>query len=360
MRLGILGGGQLARMLALAAYPLAINTVCFDTDSTACAGEVTELITADFTDTSALDQFLATVDCITFETENIPLACANYIASKKPVYPSLTALEITQDRGHEKSFLASLTIPTASFICVDTQAQLVQAVAELGLPAILKTRRFGYDGKGQCVIRSEQDISNSYDRLQTQSLIVEQLVTFECELSIIAVRNKHGDTVFYPLVRNHHEQGILRFSEAPFDNPALQEAAQDYAIKILNKLQYVGVITIEFFYDGNQLIVNEIAPRVHNSGHWTIEGAYTSQFENHLRALFDLPLGSTKQMGHCLLINCIGDMLPATSCLSVPGTHYHAYGKSPRPGRKLGHVNLVEADESCYIKSKEILNNILL
>lgn len=358
MKLGILGGGQLARMLALAAYPLGIRTLCLDPSPKACAGDVADLIVGEFTDEYALRQFLVNADCVTIETENIPLSCAEFILKTHSLYPSAKALEIAQDRLHEKSFFKSLHISTPAFISVNSEEELTCAVSDLKLPAVLKTRRFGYDGKGQYVLRSQSDVSKSWRFLQTQSLILEEFISFEYELSLIAVRNKNGETHFYPLIQNHHVKGILHSSEAPFNNPVLQQEAQRHAIQILDALQYVGVITIEYFYDGNKLIANEMAPRVHNSGHWTIEGAHTSQFENHLRAIFDLPLGSTEVSGHCFLVNCIGEMLPAKSCLHIPGVHYHTYGKTPRPGRKLGHVTLVDADLERYRKSKQALSKI--
>lgn len=356
MKLGILGGGQLARMLTLAAYPLGIRTVCLDPNPQACAGEVTDLIVGEFTNPSALSQFLADVDCVTLETENIPLTSLEFILKTKPLYPSAKALEITQDRLYEKKFLRSLQIPTVAFQPIRTEDELTQAVADLGLPAVLKTRRFGYDGKGQYILRDLLDISDSWRLYQSYPLILEEFVSFESEFSLISVRNKHGEIRFYPLIRNKHVQGILYSSEAPFNNETLQQEAERYAREILETLQYIGVFTIEFFYDGKKLIANEMAPRVHNSGHWTIEGAYTSQFENHLRAICDLPLGSTNIIAHSFLLNCIGQMLPIQSCLAIPGVHYHQYGKASHPGRKLGHITLIDANVDDYQKSK---NNLL-
>ncbi len=359
MKLGILGGGQLARMLALAAYPLGIHTECFDSNPKACASEVTNLRVAEFTDEAALSEFLAEVDCVTFETENIPLSCAEFILKTKPLYPSTKALEVTQDRLYEKYFLKSLDLPTPEFLSVKTEAELIQAVSNLGLPAVLKTRRFGYDGKGQYMIRTPDDISKSWVHLQTQPLILEEFISFKTELSLITARNKNGETCFYPLVQNYHMKGILRSSEAPFNHAELVLEAQKYAIKILDALQYVGVLTIEFFYDGKNLIINEVAPRVHNSGHWTIEGAYTSQFENHLRAIYNLPLGSTEAIGYSYLLNCISEMLPINACLQVPGTHFHMYGKEPQPNRKLGHITLVDTNAERYQNSKKILSGMI-
>lgn len=358
MKLGILGGGQLARMLALAAYPLGINTVCLDPSPDACAGQLTRLIVSDFNDELALKQFLSEVDCVTIETENIPFSCAELAAQIKPFYPSTQALKITQDRLYEKNFFRSLNIPVPEFLPVASEDELIQAISVIGMPAVLKTRRFGYDGKGQYVLRTQADISKSWSQLGSQPLILEKLISFESEFSLIAVRNKSGKTSFYPLIKNHHRKGILHFSEAPVHHDTLQQEAQTHAFKILEALNYVGVLTIEFFYQGNQLIANEIAPRVHNSGHWTIEGAHTSQFENHLRALFDLPLGSTEVSGSCFLLNCIGNLLPLEPCLSIPGVHYHAYGKAPRPDRKVGHVTLVDTHLERYAKSKDLLLDI--
>ncbi|HAT1802530.1 TPA: 5-(carboxyamino)imidazole ribonucleotide synthase [Legionella pneumophila] len=358
MKLGILGGGQLARMLTLAAYPLGINTVCLDPSPDACAGQLTKLIVSDFNDELALKQFLSEVDCVTIETENIPFSCAELAAQTKPFYPSTQALKITQDRLYEKNFFRTLNTPVPEFLPVESEDELMQAISVIGMPAVLKTRRFGYDGKGQYVLRTQADISKSWSLLGSQPLILEKLISFESEFSLIAVRNKSGETSFYPLIKNHHRKGILHFSEAPVHHDTLQQEAQIHAFKILEALNYVGVLTIEFFYQGNQLIANEIAPRVHNSGHWTIEGAHTSQFENHLRALFDLPLGSTEVSGSCFLLNCIGNLLPLEPCLSIPGVHYHAYGKASRPDRKVGHVTLVDTHLERYTKSKDLLLDI--
>lgn len=359
MKLGILGGGQLAKMLALAAYPLGIRTLCLDPSSEACARDVTDVITAEFTDESALNQLCSKTDIITFETENIPAFCANFIAKNHVLYPSAQALTLAQDRLHEKSFFKSLNIPTPEFFDIKTKAALEKAVENLGMPCVLKTKRLGYDGKGQYVLKNSSDIEKSWEALQSQSLILEKFIPFEYEVSLISVRNRQGEVRFYPLIKNHHVNGILHSSEAPFDHPALQKEAENHATKILETLNYVGILTIEFFYDGRGLIVNEMAPRVHNSGHWTIEGAQTSQFENHLRAIFDLPLGSTETIGHCFLLNCIGKMLPIKSCLKIPGVHYHDYGKPPRPGRKLGHITLVETDAARYQKGRESLLSLL-
>jgi 5-(carboxyamino)imidazole ribonucleotide synthase len=349
MRLGILGGGQLARMLALAAYPLGIRTCCLDPSPNACAGDVTLVITGELTDRTALQCLLSQVDIVTYETENIPVSCAQAVAAVRPLYPSVAVLQMAQDRLYEKTFFQSLGIPTARFADITSLTALEAVAAEFGFPAILKTRRMGYDGKGQVFIKTAADIPHAWDTLSAHSaLILEAFVAFDQEVSLISVRNAQGDIRFYPLTLNQHQLGILHSSEAPFQHPGLQRQAQDYATAILEKLEYVGVLAIEFFNVAQQLVANEMAPRVHNSGHWTIEGTQTSQFENHLRAVWGLPLGSTEPTGHALMINCIGTMPPPQAYLHLPGVHYHSYGKSPRPGRKLGHITLVDADKKRY------------
>ena len=358
MKLGILGGGQLARMLTLAAYPLGIRTVCIDPIKNSCASDVTKVIHAEFTDESAIQSFLSDVDAVTLETENIPLSTVAHILKTHDFFPSEKALQISQDRFLEKSFFTSLAIPTATFRPVNSLDELHQVVSEVGYPCVLKTRRLGYDGKGQYVLKTTADIIKSWDFIQNQSLILESFVPFEYECSLIAVRDKQGHTLFYPLTLNHHIKGILHSSEAPLNNLALQKKAEQHARLLLNELQYVGVLSIEFFYDNHQLIANEMAPRVHNSGHWTIEGAQVSQFENQLRAIFGLPLGSTNAIGQSFLVNCIGNMLPIKDCLAMPGVHYHDYAKTPRAGRKVGHVTLVDSDNARYLISKEKLSQL--
>lgn len=358
MKLGILGGGQLAKMMVLSAHALGIDTVCFSPEANVCVKDLTHLISAPFSDEAALDAFCRDVDCVTFETENIPLSCAEFVAKRVPFFPSVEALKITQDRLLEKSFLSVINIDTARFTAIESLEQLEETLNDWNSPAILKTRRLGYDGKGQALLRDLSDASEAWDSMPSYDLILEQFVTFSEELSIIAVRNQQQETRFYPLIRNQHHQGILQWSEAPFKNEPLQLKAQKIAENVMNALNYVGVMTIEFFHQNGNLIVNEIAPRVHNSGHLTIEGAMTSQFENHLRAVFDLPLGNTQLAENCLLINCLGNMLPIQSCLKIPGAHYHDYGKSPRPNRKVGHVCLVDKEIDRYQKNKHQLLNI--
>ncbi|RUR24289.1 5-(carboxyamino)imidazole ribonucleotide synthase [Legionella qingyii] len=352
MKLGILGGGQLAKMLVLAAHSLGIRTVCLSPDPNPCIRDITRLVSAPFCDEKALIELCNEVDCVTFETENIPFACAELIAEKVPFYPTTKALKITQDRLLEKSFLSSLGIKTARFAAIETQDELHDTFTSWNKRAILKTRRFGYDGKGQYAINELPDLAKAWDRLQSCDLILEQFVPFQDELSLIAVRNQRDEIHFYPLIRNQHAHGILQWSEAPLENNLLQQKAQTIAKKIMYSLEYVGVMTIEFFHQDGNLMVNEIAPRVHNSGHLTIEGAVTSQFENHLRAIFSLPLGNCELISNCLLVNCLGKMFPIHSCLKIPGVHYHDYGKSPYPNRKVGHITLIDRNRERYQNSK--------
>ncbi|HEX5732021.1 MAG TPA: 5-(carboxyamino)imidazole ribonucleotide synthase [Blastocatellia bacterium] len=347
MKVGLLGGGQLGRMLALAGYTLGLRFRTLDLSSEAPAGHLTELMVADFNDLDALRRFSVGLDIITYEFENVPVASARFLARRIPVYPPPEALEMGQDRITEKTFFQSLGIPTPPFVAVDTWEDFDSALKRIGLPAVLKSRRFGYDGKGQFVIERPEDAAPAWRSLGGVPLILEGFVPFERELSVLAVRDHAGKTAFYPLVENHHAEGMLRLSLAPAPqlDQQLQTEAEDYATRALDKLNYVGVLAIEFFQREGRLFANEMAPRVHNSGHWTIEGAETSQFENHLRAIMGAPLGSTAATGHSAMVNLIGDVPDRRAVLGLPETHLHLYGKSPRPNRKLGHVTIRTKDE---------------
>ena len=347
MKIGLLGGGQLGRMLALAGYTLGVRFRTLDLSSEAPAGHLTELMVADFNDLDALRRFSVGLDIITYEFENVPVASARFLARRIPVYPPPEALEMGQDRITEKTFFQSLAVPTPPFIAVDTWEDFDSALKRIGLPAVLKSRRFGYDGKGQFVIERPEDAAPAWRSLGGVPLILEGFVAFERELSVLAVRDRAGNTAFYPLVENHHAEGMLRLSIAPAPqlDPQLQTEAEDYATRALDKLNYVGLLAIEFFQREGRLFANEMAPRVHNSGHWTIEGAETSQFENHLRAIMGLPLGSTAATGYSAMVNLIGDVPDRRAVLALPETHLHMYGKSPRPNRKLGHVTIKTKDE---------------
>ena len=342
MTIGVLGGGQLGRMIALAGYTLGQRFVFLDPGAEGAAGHVGNLRVGAYDDEERLTELARKANLITYEFENVPVASARFLDELASVYPPPRALEVSQDRLDEKSFFASLGIPVAGFASVSTRAELDAAVASLGLPAVLKTRRFGYDGKGQWVLREPADVARAWDALGAAQLVLEAWVPFERELSILAVRSTTGETKFWPLVENVHRDGILRLStpESAAWTPELQAAAESYAGKVLAELSYVGVLAIELFKVGDTLVVNEMAPRVHNSGHWTIEGAETSQFENHVRAMLGMPLGSTRLVGRSAMINCIGKLPPAKAVLEVEGAHLHAYGKDSAPNRKVGHVTV--------------------
>lgn len=344
MRVGILGGGQLARMLALAGLPMGIGTIAFDPSADACAQDITELMIAAYDDTQALKRLCNKVDVITIENENIPSASLRLIQQSVAVYPGERALSTSQDRLIEKQCFTALDIPCAPFCDITSKADLQHACEKLGLPAILKTRRFGYDGKGQFKINQQTDIDIAWNTLGEYPCILEAMIDFDKEISIIATRNISKESVFYPLTKNTHVNGILHRSEAPDDTSSqLQQQAEAYAQKLMDHLNYVGTLAIEFFVTDHQLIANEFAPRVHNSGHWTIEGAVTSQFENHLRAILNLPLGSTAITSGTILENCIGELPDINEVLKNPNSHLHDYGKSSRPGRKVGHITTLKA-----------------
>jgi 5-(carboxyamino)imidazole ribonucleotide synthase len=357
--IGILGGGQLGYMLALAGYPLGLHFRFFDPSPEAPVGRIASRVTAEFSDESALEKFASGLELVTYEFENVPVEAVRFLAERVPVLPSAKALEVAQDRISEKSLFQELGIPTTEFAPVTGRDDLDAAVKKIGLPAILKTCRMGYDGKGQWQLRTPEDVAKAKSELPEQPAgakspksathatsavpyILEKFVPFTRELSVIAVRARTGETAVYPLVENHHRGGILRLSLAPAPHldPAIQRSAEQAARAVFDELQYVGVLAIEFFEQNGKLLANEMAPRVHNSGHWTIEGALTSQFENHLRAVVGLPLGSTLAIGSSAMLNLIGETPEAAEVLAVRDAHLHLYGKSPRAGRKLGHVTL--------------------
>ncbi len=339
MRVGILGAGQLARMLALAGYPLGLRFAFYDPARDSCAADLGEHFCGNYDDEALLDRFAASVDIITYEFENVPVACVEYLAQKTTVFPPALALETAQDRLHEKTMFQELGIATPPFMAVDTLEGLKHAVSIIGLPAVLKTRRMGYDGKGQAVLRSNDDIEKAWHAIGGVPLILEGFISFQREASIIAVRSRTGEIRYYPLSENVHRNGILHISRCR-SGDAMQQKSEGYIKQILEQLDYVGVLALELFQDGDNLIANEIAPRVHNSGHWTIEGAETSQFENHLRAVCGLPLGDTGAVGHAAMLNFIGTHPSREAVLSIPDVHLHFYGKEERAGRKVGHATV--------------------
>ncbi len=342
---GVLGGGQLGRMLGLAGRALGLELTFLDPTASSPAAAVGELLVADYTDDAAL-QSLGAADVVTFEFENVPVAAVARLEQRCAVFPGSRALEVAQDRLSEKSCFRALGIGTPAFEAVESWPELQGALQRIGLPAVLKTRRFGYDGKGQAVLRTESDARAAFERLGGAPLILEGFVAFQRELSIIAVRSRSGEVACYPLVQNHHEGGILRktLAPAPGVTDALQRSAREHVEKLLAHLDYVGALALELFEVDGQLLANEIAPRVHNTGHWTIEGARTSQFENHLRAILDLPLGSTEALSPCAMLNLIGVAPEPSAVLAVPDAHLHWYGKEPRPGRKVGHITVRAPD----------------
>ena len=353
MTIGILGGGQLGYMLALAGYPLGLHFRFLDPSPEAPVGRIAHRVTADFADQQALEKFAHGLEVVTYEFENVPVQAARFLAERVPVYPPAAALEEAQDRRREKLLFQRLGIPTTEFVEIVRPDEFGAALKQVGLPAVLKTCRMGYDGKGQWLLRTQEDAEKARQELPDVPLILEKFVSFTREVSILAVRSRMGETAFYPLVENHHRSGILRLSLAPAPNlsPGLQQEAEEAARKLLETLDYAGVICMEFFEVEGKLLANEIAPRVHNSGHWSIEGAVTSQFENHLRAILAMPLGSTAAVGHSAMLNLIGELPDAEQLLKVPNTHLHLYGKSPRPGRKLGHVT-VRADNPEILRQR--------
>jgi len=342
MKIGILGGGQLARMLALAGHPLGAKFVILDPAPDACASAVAEQVVGNYDDIEKLDEFAAQVDVVTYEFENVPAEGVKYLAAGKvPVYPSPQALAVSRDRLNEKTLFRELGIPTPNFAAVNSVDDLKKAVREIGLPAVLKTRTMGYDGKGQAVIRTEGDIDTAWAAVGKAECILEGFVTFTREISVIAVRGRGGEAAFYPVGENTHSNGILHHNVIVngFDDP-MQKAAEDYSRRLLEHFGYVGILSLELFDANGVLMANEIAPRVHNTGHWTIEGAETSQFENHIRAVMGLPLGDTSPAGCSAMVNFIGSIPPAESVLAIKGAHYHSYTKEGKPGRKIGHTTV--------------------
>jgi 5-(carboxyamino)imidazole ribonucleotide synthase len=341
MRVGIIGAGQLGQMLALAGYPLALRFLFLDSSVDAPGAQVGPIITGAFDDPASLERLAAESDLITYEFENVPVSALEAVAGSRPCHPPVEALRVSQDRLLEKELFNRLGIPTPPFRAVDSLADLRAAVAAVGLPCVLKTRRLGYDGKGQRYLRRQADVGPAWESLGGVPLILEGFVKFDREVSIIGARSTTGETRCYPLSGNTHREGILRVTIAPAANARLQQSAEKHLNRVLDHFGYAGVLTIEFFLQRGRLVANEMAPRVHNSGHWTIEGAVTSQFENHLRAILGLPLGETRAVGHAAMVNFIGSMPDRDRVLALPGTHHHDYGKSPRAGRKLGHATIV-------------------
>ena len=356
MKVGILGGGQLGQMLAMAAKPLDVETVVLDPAEDAVAGQVTRHLAADWTDPAALQELAAT-DVVTYEFENVPSEAVEKLVVDVPVHPAPAALVKSGDRIIEKNLFNDLGIETAPFAPVDSREDLERAVDTIGLPAILKTRRFGYDGKGQVVLREPADVESALDAIAGQPAILEGFVPFDREVSVLAARGRDGELKYWPATENVHVDGILHISRAPaaeVSNALLAEAVRGLEA-VMAHLEYVGVLVVEFFQVGDRLVANEMACRVHNSGHWTIEGAPASQFENQIRAVAGLPLGDTEVDRFSAMINLIGEVPPLDRLEGREDVFLHVYGKSPREGRKLGHVTVVaETRESLEVKIEEV------
>lgn len=339
MIVGVVGAGQLARMLALAGLPLGLRFMFLDPAHDACAAPLGEHLRGAYDDRNLLARLAEHADVVTYEFENVPEDSVEFLSRRVTVYPDTRTLATARDRLREKTLFRELGIPTPTFTTIDSRGNLKQAVGDMGLPAVLKTRTLGYDGKGQFVLQQFEDIEPAWAHLGGVPLILEGFVDFGREVSIIAVRRRNGETTFYPLAENVHREGILRSSRSCPGDP-FEPQARSYASRLLEHLNYVGVLALELFQVGDALLANEMAPRIHNSGHWTIEGAETSQFENHLRAILDFPLGGTGAIGHAAMVNFISKVPESPRVLAVPGAHLHLYDKTPRPGRKLGHATV--------------------
>lgn len=363
MRVGILGAGQLGQMLALAGYPLGQRFTFLDT-----SGQPSADIGKTWIDPNnqQLDAFLEDVDQVTYEFEHLPVELVRQIEEHKPVYPSSRALEVCQNRALEKALFTRLNLPTAEYRLVHSAEELAEAVRALGeskrKPVVAKSVTEGYDGKGQAVLRTAEEAEQAWQAIGHSQLLVEAFVDFVREVSIIAVRAQDGQVAFYPMAENHHVEGILRYSLAPLPDllASTQQQAEDYIKSLLHELDYVGVLTLELFQKADgQLLVNEMAPRVHNSGHWTQDGAVTSQFENHLRAVAGLPLGSTEVTTPTCMLNLIGQLPELPRVLAEPSAHLHLYGKEERKGRKIGHINVVAEDIPSLVSEVERLAQLL-
>lgn len=342
LHVGIVGAGQLGRMLALAGYPIGVRCLFLDRSADTPGAQVAPSLVGDLEDRSQLAELASRSDVVTFDWENISGAALQPLEKLTLVRPPRAALEISQDRLAEKALFTRLKIPVAAHGAIDSRTELLQVIKKIGLPGILKTRRLGYDGKGQYVLHGAADVDRAWQAIGGAGLIYEKFQDFSRELSLVGARAPSGQAVFYPLSCNMHGGGILRYSIAPFANAQLERSARIYLKRVMKALDYVGVLTIEFFVVKGCLIANEMAPRVHNSGHWTIEGCVTSQFENHLRAICDMPLGSTRALGATAMINFLGLMPDRERLLAIDGLAYHDYGKTPRPGRKLGHCTILK------------------
>lgn len=342
LTIGIVGAGQLAQLLSHNAYKLGYKVICFNDTKDAPAASNSQIFIGKLSDQNALRDFAKKCDFITVENENIPKTVLEYLSSVAKLHPSIKAITISQDRLLEKNTFKKLNIPTTNFINVQNQDDLKNAAKSISLPAILKTRRMGYDGKGQCSIKATSNLENIWNDYQ-QDCILEEKIDFEFEVSLIGVRDINNTIYFYPLIKNQHNKGILVKSEFPYIDNDLQTLAENHCTKLLEHTNYVGILVTEFFVKNNKLIANEFAPRVHNSGHLTEEACNCSQFENHLRAISETPIVKPEVLQNTVLFNLIGS-IPKIPTELLNNTHIYLYGKTPRAGRKLGHINVFSKD----------------
>ena len=356
MRLGVLGAGQLGRMLAQAGAPLGVSFRFLSPPGETCVQGLGELLQGDLRDASLLERFAHGLDAVTFEWENVPATVLRQLAARVPVRPGAASLERGQDRIAEKQFFRECGLQVQAFAPVDAPRDFELALHAVPLPAMLKTRRMGYDGKGQARIDSPEALATAFAALGGVPCILEAFVPFDAEVSLLAVRGgaDPSDIRFWAPCRNEHRAGILDRTVAPaagISAATLQEAQRGVQA-VMERLDHVGVLCVEFFLAAGRLVANEMAPRVHNSGHWTIEGAVTSQFENHVRAVLGRPLGDTASNGVAVMRNLIGEV-PSPGAPLPDGVHLHLYGKSPRAGRKLGHLTSVAQRESLAMSSAD-------
>ena len=361
MVVGVVGGGQLGRMLGLAGIPLGHSFVFLDPDPACPASAVGPVVQGAYDDPAALLRLAERVDVATFEFENVPAAAVEALAARVPTAPGARSLAVSQDRIAEKEFFRACGIRVQPFEAVGSEAELAAACGRVGTPAVLKTRRLGYDGKGQAVVRSPLDLPDAWRAVGGAPCIYEAFVDFECEVSAVVVRARDGDLRGWAVGRNEHRGGILRRTvvPAPGIDAAIAAEAQRAAGAVAEALGHVGVLAVEFFVTADGLVANEMAPRVHNSAHWTIDGSVTSQFANHVRAVCDEPLGSTDLVGPSAMVNLVGLMPDRADLLAVPGARLHDYAKAPRPGRKIGHVNVCAPDERVRDAQLRVLEELV-
>jgi 5-(carboxyamino)imidazole ribonucleotide synthase len=350
--LGMLGGGQLGRMFTVAARTLGYNVIVLDPDPDSPAGKLaTDHVCADFQDQTALEYLARTCDAVSTEFENVPAATLEWLAQRCVVRPGARAVAITQDRIHEKTFLREHGFPTAEFAIARAEADLAAAAAAIPGPAILKVARFGYDGKGQARVEGPVAVRAAWESMQREACVLEQRVPLDVEVSVVLARGADGAMAAWPVGENRHEHGILDVTLVPARvSESIAREAEDMARRIAGKLDYIGVLAVEFFVSNGRLLVNEIAPRPHNSGHYTLDACVTDQFEQQVRALCGLPLGDTRLLSPVVMVNLLGDLWrdghapPWQELLRHPNAKLHLYGKrEARPGRKMGHYNVLAA-----------------